>query len=240
MKSVYVGNLPYATTDNELKALFESFGTVHSARIKTDRETGRPLGYGFVLMEDADADKAIAALNGKEHAGRNLRVNESREKSSGSDRPPRRDFGPGRPSGAGERAGFDRPPRRDFGAGRPSGAGERAGFDRPPRRDFGAGRPSGSGERPRFDRPPRRDMNSGFVPDQSVSEDYDMDSEDSDYTSSSQDFGGNERQQRRRTFRKSNSYNRDNRDVDRPRRPFFKSSPRKKGYRPNEDYESEE
>ena len=59
MKSVYVGNLPYATTDNELKALFEPFGTVYGARVKTDRETGRPLGYGFIQMEDEEAAKAI-------------------------------------------------------------------------------------------------------------------------------------------------------------------------------------
>jgi len=73
-------------------------------------------------------------------------------------------------------------------------------------------------------------------------DDFDNDPEDdsSDYTSASQDFGSNDRPQRRRTFRKSNQYGRDNRDNDRPRRPFFKSSPRKKGYRPNEDYESEE
>ena len=222
MKSVYVGNLPYATTDNELKALFEPYGTVHGARIKTDRDTGRPLGYGFVLMDDADAAKAIEALDGKEHAGRNLRVNESRERSS-SDRPPRRE-GAGRPSG-------DRPPRREFNgprSPRPSG-------DRPPRRE-GAGRPPwASGDRPV--RPA-----AGFTPAPAPNEDYDSDVDDdgSDYTPSG-DFNGNDRP-RRRTFRKPerNQYGRDRRDSDRPRRPFFKVSPRKKGYRPNEDYESEE
>ena len=212
MKSVYVGNLPYATTDNELKALFEPFGTVLSARIKTDRDTGRPLGYGFVQMEDADAAKAIQALDGQEHAGRNLRVNESREKSASGDRPPRREFN-------------DRNGSRNFG-------------DRPPRREFN----DRDGSRNFGDRPPRREFNAGFVPNHAVSDDFDNDPEDdsSDYTSASQDFGSNDRPQRRRTFRKSNQYGRDNRDNDRPRRPFFKSSPRKKGYRPNEDYESEE
>ena len=200
MKSVYVGNLPYATTDSELKALFEPFGTVYSARIKTDRDTGRPLGYGFVQMEDAAAAQAIQALDGKEHAGRNLRVNESREKTPSGDRPPRRE------------GGFDR-------------------GNRPPRRDFNPGRPAP-------ERPVNRDFNPVSSPD--PADDFDNDADDvSDY-SSSHEFG-NDRPQRRRTFRKSNQYgNRDNRDSDRPRRPFVKSSPRKKGYRPNEDYESEE
>ncbi|MBQ9338012.1 MAG: RNA-binding protein [Lentisphaeria bacterium] len=214
MKSVYVGNLPYATTDNELKALFEPFGQVYGARIKTDRDTGRPLGYGFVQMDDAAAAKAIEALDGKDHAGRVLRVNESRERSSG-----------------------DRPPRRD-GAGRPSG-------DRPPRRDFNGSRPPRpAGEHPfrhgPGDRPPR--PASGFTPAPARTEEYDPEADDdgSDYTPSG-DFGGNDRP-RRRPFRKNdrNQYGRDKRDGDRPRRPFVKVSPRKKGYRPNEDYESEE
>ena len=211
MKSVYVGNLPYATTDTELKALFEPFGTVYSAKIKTDRDTGRPLGYGFVQMEDAAAAQAIQALDGKEHAGRSLRVNESREKSP-ADRPPRRDFGAGR---------GDRPPRREGGFS----------SDRPPRRDFGGA--------PRPDRPSRRDYNPPAPAE--PADDFDNDADDaSDYTPASHEFG-NDRPQRRRTFRKNNQYGgRDNRDSDRPRRPFIKSSPRKKGYRPNEDYESEE
>ncbi len=224
MKSVYVGNLPYATTDTELKALFEPFGTVYSAKIKTDRDTGRPLGYGFVQMEDAAAAKAIQALDGKDYAGRSLRVNESREKSP-SDRPPRRDFGAGRGDRPPRREGGfgDRPPRRDFGsAPRP---------DRPPRRDFGSA--------PRPDRPPRRDYNPPASAE--PADDFDNDADEAaDYTPTSHEFG-NDRPQRRRTFRKNNQYGgRDNRDSDRPRRPFIKSSPRKKGYRPNEDYESEE
>ena len=222
MKSVYVGNLPYATTDNDLKALFEPFGTVHAARIKTDRDTGRPLGYGFVQMDDADAAKAIQALDGKAHAGRNLRVNESREKSP-AERSARREGGdrPARPSG-------DRPPRRDFDNSR---------GPRPPHRDFGNDRAA----RPFNSRPPRRDFNAGFVPDSSASDDADNEmGDDADFSPVSSDFNENGRQQRRRNFRKNNQYSRDNRDNDRPRRPFFKQSPRKKGYRPNEDYESEE
>ena len=222
MKSVYVGNLPYATTDNELKALFEPFGTVYGARIKTDRDTGRPLGYGFVQMEDADAAKAIAALDGKEHAGRNLRVNESREKAPG-DRPPfRRD-------GNDRRRPGDRPPFRREGGDR--GPRPMSG-DRPPRRDFTPG-----------SRPPHRDFSSGTAPatPDTSADDFDTDMDDApDYSSASHEFGDNDRPQRRRTFRKNNQYGRDNRDSDRPRRPFIKSAPRKKGYRPNEDYESEE
>ncbi len=138
MKSVYVGNLPYATTENELKDLFAQYGQVFGARIKTDRETGRPLGYGFVQMEDADADKAIEALNGKDIGGRNLRVNESRERT---DRPPQRDFNGG--------GGYDRPPRREFNDREGGG-----GYDRPPRREFNGDREGGG-----YDRPPRREFN---------------------------------------------------------------------------------
>ena len=235
MKSVYVGNLPYATTDTELKALFEPFGTVYSARIKTDRDTGRPLGYGFVQMEDAAAAQAIQALDGKEHAGRSLRVNESREKSP-SDRPPRRDFGSGRGDRPPRREGgfsSDRPPRREGGFSSDRPPRREGGFssDRPPRRDFGGA--------PRPDRPPRRDYTPPVTAE--PADDFDNDADDaSDYTPASHEFG-NDRPQRRRTFRKNNQYGgRDNRDSDRPRRPFIKSSPRKKGYRPNEDYESEE
>ena len=235
MKSVYVGNLPYATTDTELKALFEPFGTVYSARIKTDRDTGRPLGYGFVQMEDAAAAQAIQALDGKEHAGRSLRVNESREKSP-SDRPPRRDFGTGRGDRPPRREGSfssDRPPRREGGFSSDRPPRREGGFssERPPRRDFGGA--------PRPDRPPRRDYNPPAPAE--PADDFDNDADDAaDYTPASHEFG-NDRPQRRRTFRKNNQYGgRDNRDSDRPRRPFIKSSPRKKGYRPNEDYESEE
>ena len=234
MKSVYVGNLPYATTDTELKALFEPFGTVFSAKIKTDRDTGRPLGYGFVQMEDAAAAQAIQALDGKEHAGRSLRVNESREKSP-SDRPPRRDFGPGRGDRPPRREGgfsSDRPPRREGGFSSDRPPRREGGFgDRPPRRDFGGA--------PRPDRPPRRDFNPPAPAE--PADDFDNDADDAaEYTPASHEFG-NDRPQRRRTFRKNNQYGgRDNRDSDRPRRPFIKSSPRKKGYRPNEDYESEE
>jgi len=80
MKKLYVGNLPWSTTDNELQALFADVGQVLSARVITDRETGRSRGFGFVEMDDAGASRAIAELNGKEMGGRPLRVNEANER----------------------------------------------------------------------------------------------------------------------------------------------------------------
>jgi len=80
VKRIYVGNLPWSTTDSELQALFSSHGTVHSAVVITDRETGRSRGFGFVEMDDADAEKAIEALNGLDMGGRPLRVNEAHER----------------------------------------------------------------------------------------------------------------------------------------------------------------
>ncbi len=80
MKKIYVGNLAWSTNDAELKDLFSAFGSVHSAAVITDRETGRSRGFGFVEMDDADADKAIAELNGRDHSGRALRVNQAEER----------------------------------------------------------------------------------------------------------------------------------------------------------------
>jgi RNA recognition motif-containing protein len=78
-KNIYVGNLPWKTTEEEIKELFEKFGEVLSVKIVKDRETGRPRGFGFVDMENADA--AISELNGKDFGGRALRVNEARERA---------------------------------------------------------------------------------------------------------------------------------------------------------------
>lgn len=86
MKSIYVGNLPFSTTEDELRELFADFGTVHEARLMMDRDTGRPRGFGFVQMEDADADAAIRALNGKDLGGRALRINEAEARPSGGRR----------------------------------------------------------------------------------------------------------------------------------------------------------
>ena len=78
-KNLYVGNLSYSVDDDMLRALFEPFGKVDSARAITDRGTGKSKGFGFVEMsDDAEAQAAIDALNGKEDRGRGLTVNEAR------------------------------------------------------------------------------------------------------------------------------------------------------------------
>ena len=75
-KKIYVGNMSYRMTEEELRDLFAQYGTVVSANIIIDRETRRPKGFGFVEMQDdASADAAISELDGKEVGGRNLRVN---------------------------------------------------------------------------------------------------------------------------------------------------------------------
>jgi RNA recognition motif-containing protein len=76
---LYVGNLPWSTTDADLEALFSAAGTVDSARVITDRETGRSRGFGFVEMSQQDGQRAIQELNGTDMGGRALRVNEANE-----------------------------------------------------------------------------------------------------------------------------------------------------------------
>ena len=79
MTNIYVGNLSFRTDDDGLRQAFEAFGTVHSAKVVMDRETGRSRGFGFVEMPDgAAAQAAIEGTNGKDLDGRNLRVNEAR------------------------------------------------------------------------------------------------------------------------------------------------------------------
>lgn len=80
MKKLYVGNLPWNVTDSELQAFFAGHGEVLSARVITDRDTGRSRGFGFVEMDDSGATRAIAELNGKDMGGRPLRVNEANER----------------------------------------------------------------------------------------------------------------------------------------------------------------
>lgn len=77
-KTLYVGNLPWGTTEAELADAFRSYGTVISSRIITDKETGRSRGFGFVEVDDADADKMISAMNGAEFGGRQVVVNEAK------------------------------------------------------------------------------------------------------------------------------------------------------------------
>ena len=116
MKSVFVGNLNFQTTEADLTALFQPFGLVGRIHIVTDRETGRARGFAFVEMpNDDEAVKAIADLDGKELGGRNLKVNEARPKG---ERPSRSNSG-GRTGGGLGRSGFShedyressRPPR---------------------------------------------------------------------------------------------------------------------------------
>ena len=84
MAKIYVGNLPFSATDAEIRTLFSQHGTVESVSLPTDRETGRPRGFGFVEMNQADAARAIQNLNGQDLGGRALRVNEAQDKPRGS------------------------------------------------------------------------------------------------------------------------------------------------------------
>src|SRR5881398_2889894 len=83
-KKLYVGNLTYGVTDSTLEQMFAAHGTVQSAQVIMDRDTGRSKGFGFVEMgSDQEAQAAIAALNGKESGGRSLTVNEARPREGG-------------------------------------------------------------------------------------------------------------------------------------------------------------
>jgi RNA recognition motif-containing protein len=84
MKKIYVGNLPWSTDEAVLRDLFSTVGEVHSAAVVSDRETGRSRGFGFIEMDDSDADKAISELNGREVDGRQLRINEARPREDRS------------------------------------------------------------------------------------------------------------------------------------------------------------
>lgn len=86
MTTIYVGNLPFSATENDVRAMFEKHGKVDSVKLVNDRETGRPRGFGFVDMPSADAQTAIQHMNGFDVGGRPLRVNEAREREA---RPPR-------------------------------------------------------------------------------------------------------------------------------------------------------
>jgi RNA recognition motif-containing protein len=83
-KRLYVGNLAYSVTSDQLQELFEQFGPVKSAQVLSDRETGRSRGFGFVeMMNDHEADAAIENLDGSEQQGRRLTVNEARPRTPG-------------------------------------------------------------------------------------------------------------------------------------------------------------
>jgi RNA recognition motif-containing protein len=91
MKKIYVGNLSFNSTEDDVKQLFSQHGAVHSVSLINDRETGRPRGFGFVEMDDEEATAAISALDGQEFDGRALRVNEAQDR-------PKRGGGGGRRS----------------------------------------------------------------------------------------------------------------------------------------------
>ena len=98
-KKIYVGNLSFQSSENDINDLFTQFGEVESVKIITDRDTGRSKGFGFVEMSDDSAEKAISQLNGKELNGRALTVNEARPMV-------KRDFGGGGRGGG--RGGYGR------------------------------------------------------------------------------------------------------------------------------------
>jgi RNA recognition motif-containing protein len=95
MKKIFVGNLDFGATEDSIRTLFETQGSVESVKLMTDRDTGRSRGFAFVEMADADAEKAIKALNGTNLGGRALNVNEAR---------PKVDRGGGRDEGRSRRA----------------------------------------------------------------------------------------------------------------------------------------
>ncbi len=80
MKKIYVGNLPFTATEDDIRQLFGQHGEVNSVALIMDRETGRPRGFGFIEMDDSAATAAISALDGHEMDGRNLRVNEAQDR----------------------------------------------------------------------------------------------------------------------------------------------------------------
>ena len=83
-KKLYVGNLPFSITEDELRGVFERYGSVASVNVITDRETGRPRGFAFVEMDEAnDAGEAIRGLDGSDLGGRNVRVNEAQDRRGG-------------------------------------------------------------------------------------------------------------------------------------------------------------
>lgn len=86
MKKLYVGNLSYNVTDDQLAEIFSEFGTVESAKVITDRDSGRSKGFGFVELDDDGAKAAMAELDGKEIDGRALKVSEARPQTKDRNR----------------------------------------------------------------------------------------------------------------------------------------------------------
>ena len=124
--NIYVGNLPFSTTSESLNTLFSRFGTVGSANVATDRETGRSRGFGFVEMDDAEeAKRAIQELDGTDIDVRRVTVNEARPKT---DRPR---GGGDRRGGGGGGGGYGNRPSTGGAYGNRSSSGSRGGGRRP-------------------------------------------------------------------------------------------------------------
>jgi RNA recognition motif-containing protein len=121
-KKLYVGNLPFSATEDEIRELFARHGSVTSVALINDRETGRPRGFGFVEMEDAGAASAISALDGQNFGGRSLRVSEAQDRrgpgGGGGGGGGRGGYGGG--GGGGGRGGY--------GGGGGGGRGDRGGW----------------------------------------------------------------------------------------------------------------
>jgi RNA recognition motif-containing protein len=153
---LYVGNLPYTITQNDLQQIFSEYGTVVSTQIISDRETGRSRGFGFVEMDSAEAFRsALQGANGRDVGGRQISVTEARERAprEGGGRP----SGPPRSGGGwggGERRGPPRPggPPRSGSGGYGSDRGGGGGDDRGWRRDDGGGARRKGGGRDRFEK----------------------------------------------------------------------------------------
>lgn len=104
-KRIYVGNLPFQTTEQDITDLFSQAGTIESVNLITDRETGRSKGFAFVEMSGSEADEAINRFNGQEFNGRTLTVNEARPREERSGGGGRGGYGGGRGGGRGGRGG---------------------------------------------------------------------------------------------------------------------------------------
>ena len=106
-KKLYVGNLTYRVNESDLEALFSPFGTVQSAQVIVDRDTNRSKGFGFVEMgSDAEAQAAIQGLNGRDHDGRNLKVDEAKPREDRGGGGGRGGYGGGGGRGGGGRGGY--------------------------------------------------------------------------------------------------------------------------------------
>lgn len=132
MTRIYVGNLPYTADEASVRELFSQHGTVDAVRLINDRETGRFRGFCFVEMPESDAQNAIARLNGHDMGGRQLRVNEAREREGG-----------GGGGGGGRRGGYGGGGGGGYGGGGYGGGGRDGGGG------YGGGGRDGGGRGPR-------------------------------------------------------------------------------------------